>query len=130
MSTNYDFLGAADANLMSAVVTLDPASSLFATADAAYAAWCGELGIDPDTSLGTFSADDAAFYFGSSVALDPGKDVAFKAHHMLASEGAIGFFDCDPANTVALALYVKCGFELLPMEGGLEGCTLCRLVLV
>lgn len=106
MPTNYDFIGANSAKLMSAKVTIDPASGLFASADVAYSAWCNELAIDPATSLGAYDADDSSFYFASSVPLNPAKDVIFKAHHMISSEGAIGFYDNDPTNTGAISVSI------------------------
>lgn len=107
MPTAYNFVGAASALLMAADVTFDPASTLYATADAAYTAFCNELGIDPATSLGAFDGDDEAFYFAASgIALNPVRDVIFKAHHMIASEGAIGFFDTDPGSTAKTSVTI------------------------
>ena len=106
MSTNYDFLGASGAKLMTAKVTLDPASALYATADAAYTAFCNELGIDPSTNLGAFDGDDEAYYNAASVALNPAKDIVFKNHHMIASEGGIGFYDTDTVTTTKASVTI------------------------
>ena len=80
-------------------VLTESASTRFVSADAAYSAFCSELGISDTTNLGAFNGDDGVVYVpGDGCSIQPGKDVSFTSNHLISYEGALGFFDTETVN--------------------------------